>query len=467
MVELQEDLKVFDNDVYDILHIFENDVDLCNINLEISSTLNDCKKEHCIKINLNGEIILSKIVKLTGDVLVDKRNVKRVIKLLIYNAISQKYNCKKPWGSLTGVRPSKIVYDLLEEGFSLVDIPKIMEDNYSVGNDKANLICEVVKNQLSNKMNNNEIDLYINIPICPTRCSYCSFISSEYERCKKYIPEYVNCLIKEICAMKAFIKTKGLAIKNIYMGGGTPTTLSSELLNLILSQIDFSFNEFTVECGRPDTITQEKLQILKNHKVTRISINPQTLNDKTLQIIGRKHTSAEFYNAYEMAKSFNFIINTDLIAGLPNENFNEFKATLDKILAIAPDNVTVHTLAVKRASTLNQCKENITQCDITKMVEYAYNSLTNLDYKPYYLYRQKNMLGLYENVGYFKNNRICQFNIESMEEKASIIACGAGAISKRVFYNENRIERCANVKQIQDYIVRIDEMIERKFELFK
>ncbi len=467
MVNLQEDLKIFDNDVYDILHIFESDVDLNKINLDVSVEYDKDLKECFVKVFLNRDQELSKSIKLVNNKLIDKRNLKRVIKLLIYNVISQNYNCQKPWGSLTGVRPSKIVYDLLAEGYSLDDVSTIMEQDYEVGKDKANLICNVVRNQLSNKMALNEVDLYINIPICPTRCSYCSFISSEYERCKKFVPEYINCLIKEINAVKNLINKKHLTIKNIYMGGGTPTTLSANDLSLILKQIDFPYNEFTVECGRPDTITLGKLEVLKNNNVTRISINPQTLNDTTLKVIGRKHTSGDFYKTYEMANNFNFIINTDLIAGLPNENFEDFKRTMDKIIEIAPDNITIHTLAVKRASMLNQNKEKVKSCNIAKMVEYAYNQLIQLGYKPYYLYRQKNMLGLYENVGYFKGNKICQFNIESMEEKANIIACGAGAISKRIFLNESRIERCANVKQIQDYILRIDEMIERKYDLFK
>lgn len=467
MVNLQEDLKIFNNDIYDILHIFENDVDFNKIKLDVSVENNKDLKECFVRVSLNCSQKLSKSIKLVNDKLIDKRNLKRVIKLLIYKVISQNYNCQKPWGSLTGVRPSKIVYDLLDAGYNLDDIPTIMERDYEVSKDKANLICSVVRNQLSNEMAINEVDLYINIPICPTRCSYCSFISSEYERCKKFVPEYINCLIKEINAVKNLLKEKHLTIKNIYMGGGTPTTLSAGELSLILKQIDFPFNEFTVECGRPDTITLEKLEALKNNNVTRISINPQTLNDETLKVIGRKHTSDDFYKTYKIAKNFNFIINSDLIAGLINENFDDFKRTVDKILEIAPDNVTVHTLAVKRASMLNQNKDEIKSCDIAKMVEYAYNQLIQFGYKPYYLYRQKNMLGLYENVGYFKDNKICQFNIESMEEKASIIACGAGAISKRIFLGESRIERCANVKQIQDYILRIDEMIERKYDLFK
>ncbi|MGN1227286.1 MAG: coproporphyrinogen dehydrogenase HemZ [Christensenellales bacterium] len=462
MINIHKRVHVWcENEIYDVLHMFgkyfDEDLDL---------DINYRRNKYSLKfiVTVDGKEYFSSVKEDEDGKLVMK-NIKRTVKYLLYQGLSDKFGVKMPWGSLTGVRPSKLVYDFISEGVEIGQIPELMMSEFDVSESKANLICEVVKNQLSVSMEQNEVDLYINIPICPTRCSYCSFISSEYERCKKYIDDYIKCLVKEIDAVKELIKSKNFKVKNIYMGGGTPTTLTSEQLDTILSSINFEFNEFTVECGRPDTITRDKLQVLKNHNVTRISINPQTLKDETLKIIGRNHTSGDFYRAFNLAKKFDFIINTDLIAGLPGEKFLDFKTTVDNILKLEPDNITVHTLAIKNASVLKQDNAVLDDKQITDMLDYAYCNLKSYDYKPYYLYRQKNMLGLYENVGYYRNN-MCEFNVESMEEKANILAVGAGAISKRVFVENNRIERCANVKQIQDYILRIDEMIQRKIDLF-
>lgn len=462
MINLQPSLMAYENDVYDITHIFEK---YKNEDFDLSISEQKSQQKTEIIVELNGKKY-TKILPILDVALVNKRYEKRTIKFLIYTALSEFYGVSMPWGSLTGVRPSKIVYDLLKDNYDLPSIVPILQKEYGLSEQKSKLIANVVQNQLQVKTDKLQIDLYINIPICPTRCSYCSFISSVYDRCKKYINDYIMCLVKEINAVKKMVINKGLVIKNIYMGGGTPTSLSSDELDKILSMIDFPFEEFTVECGRPDTITKEKLDVLKKNGVTRISINPQTLNDKTLELIGRKHTSQEFFEKYNLARTYDFIVNCDLICGLPNETFKDFKRTLDTIISLSPHNITVHTLAVKRASVLIEDTTNVKDDYIAEMVEYANESLTKAGYNPYYLYRQKNMLGLYENVGYYKDDTICDFNVESMEEKVSIIACGAGAISKCVFESENRIERCANVKQIQDYIARIDEMIERKKQLF-
>lgn len=465
MIRIQKELLVFENDINDVLHIFSKYIKVEELELDIQANKIDRQQVETMVKSTNN--CLSKMIQLTSDDLVNKRLIKRSIKFLLYQLLSSICQVKMPWGSLTGVRPSKLVYDKIEEGCRIEDIPKCLVEDFGVSKEKADLICDVVKNQLRIKIGEKQIDLYINIPICPTRCVYCSFISSEYSRCKQYIDKYVECLVKELKEIVNYLIGKGYAFKNIYMGGGTPTTLNCQQLEKILKCIDFKFNEFTVECGRPDTISIEKLDLLKSYGVTRISINPQSLNDKTLEIIGRSHTSNDFLEKYQIAKKYPFQINTDIIAGLPKESFDDFKYTLDNLIKLSPNNITVHTLAVKNASILKQKISNLTEDEIQKMVEYSYKILTNNNYKPYYLYRQKNMLGLYENVGYFKDNAICEFNIESMEEMVSIVACGAGAISKRIFKEQNRIERTANVKQIQDYIARIDEMIERKSQLFK
>lgn len=311
------------------------------------------------------------------------------------------------------------------------------------------------------------IDIYINIPFCPTRCQYCSFISSEYSRVEKQIPRFVDSLIKEIREMKKLIFRRALVVRTIYIGGGTPTTLPAEDLSKILDELCYPVTEFTVECGRPDTITKEKLDVLKAHGVTRICINPQSFNDKTLKQIGRGHTTKDIISAYALALSYDFVINMDLIAGLPGEKFAHFKKTIDSTIELAPQNITIHTLALKNGAMLKtQNETNHFDADIEKMVDYGYKKMCENGYVPYYMYRQKSMINNLENIGYAQPNTICLFNIDTMEESCSVLACGAGAISKRIYNLENRIERAANVKNIDDYIKRIDEMIERKNNLF-
>ena len=259
---------------------------------------------------------------------------------------------------------------------------------------------------------------------------------------------------------------KHYIINSIYIGGGTPTSLSAEQLDMLLSYINYNVKEFTVECGRPDTITEEKLQVLKKHNVTRISINPQTFCNKTLKDIGRNHTSKDILEAYKIALKYNFVINMDLIAGLGNETLTTFKKSINKAIEYSPDNITVHTLSIKRGSDLKTNGGDISKIsEVEKMIAYSHEILSNNGYKPYYLYKQKNMLGNLENIGYYREN-MCVFNVDSMEEFATIIACGANAISKRYYYLDNKIERFANLKNINEYINRIDEMIEKKQQLF-
>ena len=283
------------------------------------------------------------------------------------------------------------------------------------------------------------------------------------------VTPYVDALLKEIDYAKSLIKNKCYVVKNVYIGGGTPTAIPTNELERILQNLSFiGLHEFTVEAGRPDTITKEKLDLLKKYNVTRISVNPQTFNDKVLEKIGRAHTANETIEAYNLAKTYGFDINMDLIAGLPTETLKSFKESVDKAIELGPQNITIHTLCLKRASEFAEQNKNIFKTTLVeKMVDYAHNNLTKNGYKPYYIYRQKNQISNLQNVGYFKDNTICRFNVESMEETTSILACGANAISKRVFVNENRLEREANVKDLPNYINRIDEMIERKKDLFE
>lgn len=398
-----------------------------------------------------------------------ERYLKRYAKLAVFKILS-KLNPTKilPWGSLTGIRPTKLYYELIKEcNGDYMKAMNILTDDFKVTYPKAQLVKEIMKNQRGIIKNDNLVDFYVNIPFCPSKCYYCSFISSPIDKCRDLVEPYLNALIKEIEHAKLLCERKNFIIKSVYIGGGTPTILEPEQLERLLSAINYNVNEFTVECGRPDTITKEKLDVLKKYGVTRISINPQTFCNKTLKSIGRNHTSQDILNAYKIAVGYDFNINMDLIAGLGTETLTTFKRSITKALEFAPDNITIHTLSIKRGSDLKTNggeTSRVEEC--VKMVDYSYDTLIKAGYKPYYLYKQKNMLGNLENIGYFKS-KPCIFNIDSMEEFASIVACGANAISKKYTSINNKIERFANLKNVQEYILRIDEMIEKKNELFE
>ncbi len=392
---------------------------------------------------------------------------KRYAKVALYDFLSKKENKTLPWGSLTGIRPTKLARDLIESGEAKdYTITEFLMNEYRVSEQKAKLIPRILKNQRCIIKNDNLVDFYVNIPICPTRCNYCSFISSEISRVQDKVEQYIDCLIKEINAVKELVRKKAYIVRTVYIGGGTPTVLSPAQLARLLKEISFPVNEFTVECGRPDTITREKLEVLKQRGVSRISINPQTFCEATLKRIGRKHKISDVLSAYELALEYGFNVNMDLIAGLPGERPATFKKSIDTILELSPDNITLHTLSVKNGSLLKDEKEDLSAKYLPKMLDEAENRLISAGYKPYYLYRQKHQLGGLENVGFFRDDALCIFNVDSMEETSSVIAVGAGAISKRVFNMDNRIEREANNKFIEDYIKNIDEMIERKKKLF-
>lgn len=409
------------------------------------------------------------IVERTIPLIEIKKLTKRFTKLCLYSALA-KFNKKDlPWGSLTGVRPTKLAYDLLKHDVKPALLSSTLTNTFFLSPQKAELVSEILENQKLNIKNDKFVNLYINIPFCTSRCSYCSFLAGEISKCNRFVEPYIDALIKEIRAVKQLILDKAYLVKTIYMGGGTPTSLTAEQLDRILNEISFPMvSEFTVEAGRPDTITKEKLDVLKKHNVTRISINPQTFNDNVLKKIGRNHTSSDIIECYKLAMPYNFQINMDFIAGLTGEGLNSFKNSIDIACELMPHNITVHTLAIKNGSRLKESeKETINyEANVTKMVDYAYNKLKSMGYKPYYMYRQKHMLSNLENVGYHRDNTQCIFNIDSMEEIANIVACGAGAISKRIFPYENRLERQPNVKDIKGYIERVDEMIEKKNNFF-
>lgn len=393
---------------------------------------------------------------------------KRMVKNQLYKILSENLNKTLPWGSLTGVRPTKLARDLIDYG-EMKDylVAEILERDYYVSHKKAELVASILRNQKCIIRNDNLVDLYINIPICPTKCVYCSFISSELSRVKDKVDIYIDAVIKEINAVKNIIKRKAYVVRSIYIGGGTPSVLTARQLDRLLNEVNFLPSEFTVECGRADTITDEKLDILKNHGVTRISINPQTFCEATLKRIGRKQKNKDILSAYQKALARDFVVNMDFIAGLPGEKLGIFKRTINTVLELYPNNITVHTLSLKKGSTLFDNNGSVQDRDVEKMIDYAEDTLAKNGYKPYYLYRQKHQLSGLENVGYFRDGDVCIFNIDSMEETNTIIGVGANAISKRVYNIEHTIKRQPNVKFIEDYVDRIDEIIEKKEEFFK
>ena len=390
-----------------------------------------------------------------------KRYVKRYAKLSMYKALSVYFNKSLPWGALTGIRPTKLAYSRIN---SKENFNNYFQDVFKVSREKTELTERVIKSQEGiYSIDDDNTDFFIFIPFCPSRCKYCSFISSDVKSAEKYIDLYVDTLIKEINHSKKYIKK----LRSIYIGGGTPVALKDEQLERILCAVD-DINtgvEFTVEAGRPDRITKSNLEMLKKHRVTRICINPQTFCDETLLKLRRNHTAQDVFEKYEMAKGM-FDINMDLIAGLEGENFDIFKSSLDKTINLGPENITVHTLCVKRGSSLAESQKRISSDEVEKMVDYSYSKLLENGYNPYYLYRQKYMAGNLENVGYSKENKACIYNVDIMEEIAQNVSCGANAVSKRVFNGGERIERYASPKDVKTYIEKIDIILSGKDKLF-
>ncbi|MDO4301724.1 MAG: coproporphyrinogen dehydrogenase HemZ [Clostridia bacterium] len=396
------------------------------------------------------------------------REIKRVIGLSIAKAVNSVLNIPLPWGILTGVRPAKLVSEAWLEGQTTNDIRATFKDKYLVSDEKLNLMIKVAEEEKKIVEGGlGKAGLYIGIPFCPTRCLYCSFTSYPLKQYSNRVDAYLEALIKEMDFCKEYFFDK--EIESLYIGGGTPASLNEKQLDKLLTNVEKCFKipvEFTVEAGRPDTITEEKLKILKEHNVSRISINPQTLNDETLRLIGREHSVDMFLNAFEMArKAGHKHINTDIILGLPGEGEKEVTNTMEGLMKLNPESITVHTLAVKRASRLKETLENYNMTDALQMdrlINISREYTEKMGMSPYYMYRQKNMVGNFENVGYCKAFCQCIYNVAIMEEKQSIIALGAGGSTKIVDNKLNKIERVFNVKSVDDYITRIDEMIDRK-----
>lgn len=455
----------FSNDLLDIVKAFSPNVIIDDFGGELKFSY-DLKDDNILETNINCPQLCGNSYKkrykleLNLSEIKKKSEIKRFCKISLYSFLSESLKVKLPYGSLTGIRPTKLFTDLQDNG---VDAFQYFFNTLMVSKEKTEFISEIVDNQKSVlSRDKREVDIFVNIPFCLTRCSYCSFISAEYSKIKKFIPDYVDLLLREIQSAKDIVKDNNLKVRAVYVGGGTPTSLEDEYFERVISVLDFDCKEFTVEAGRPDTITKNKLDIMKKYNVSRISINPQTFNQKTLDKIGRAHTVQEIFEVYELAKNYPFDINMDLIAMLPNESFEDFKYSVDTAISLKPENITVHTLALKRGSKLTEEGYDNKALELpTKMVDYSYKALKAEGYSPYYMYKQKYMSGNLENTGYCRKDKQCIYNIDIMEETNTIIACGAGGISK-VICGNNVLERHANPKGLDVYLSRNDEIITSK-----
>ena len=388
---------------------------------------------------------------------------KRYAKLGLYNLLSEFYNKKLPWGSLTGIRPTRLAYANLERTGEFEDFFREL----GVSEENIDLTARVLKGQRGvYERREGNCDLFVSLPFCPTKCVYCSFITAPIAKTRQYMPEYLSALRRELEAAKPLIKN----LRSVYIGGGTPFALEADELEEVLKAVaPLRENgcEYTVEAGRPDTFTEDKLALCKKYGVTRLCVNAQSFSNRTLEAIGRKHTAEEVIKAFDMARPYGFDLNCDLIAGLTGESVEEFKNSVDTAISLSPENITVHTLCLKKGARLKEETEKLLEGDMSEMIAYSRERLTLAGYEPYYLYRQKYMAGAHENVGWAKPNKACVYNVDVMEESADNLAVGANAITKKVFLKEGRIERCGSPKDIPTYLAKVDKLIEEKNELFK
>ena len=399
-----------------------------------------------------------------ADAMEAKRLEKRYLKIALYGVLVFLTGRELPYGCLTGIRPTKLYAELGEGAHD------VFLQDFSVRPEKLALIERIVREQegLRNPDPERVADLFVFIPFCPTRCAYCSFVSMPVDRQRKLLRPYTDDLTEEIGWLKKRAKKLGYSIRAVYVGGGTPTALPLDMLDEVLAACRVrGAKEFTVEAGRPDTITEEALALLKSRGVTRVSVNPQTFNDETLKRIGRRHTAADVERAYALARD-RFDINMDLIAMLPGESAEDFFRTVDRAAELSPANVTVHTLYLKKGSELRTGGYKSTEnSEAERMVDYALTKLSASGYEPYYMYRQKYTSGNLENVGYTKPGKACLYNMDVMEEDTTVFAAGAAAISKKVTPAINLIERNANYKEPLEYVKHFDTVMQRQKDFWK
>ncbi len=407
----------------------------------------------------------------------DEKAAKSLVKKSVYRLLSLVFGREFPWGILTGIRPVKIVHELLDKGLTKEEIPGRLVGEYLMEEDRAQLSVEIacIERPFIYPYNDKTVSIYIGIPFCPSRCHYCSFTSNSITACNFYVDPYLQSLMKEMREVSKYLWGKGYTIQTIYIGGGTPTSLTGQQLQMLMHCIKECFGEqaveFTCEAGRPDSINEEKLWILLKNGISRISINPQTMNDDTLLRIGRAHNAAQIEESFYLARSMGFDnINMDIILGLPGETMEHLTRTLKAIKKLDPESITVHTMTVKRASVFNEEFEDmplIGDDSASQMMNYAKSFLRDLGMHPYYLYRQKHMLQNLENIGFSKNGFECIYNMQIIEEKQTNAAFGADAVTKIVINRENKIERQRNIKDLRLYIRNIDAMIEKKLDILE
>ncbi len=397
----------------------------------------------------------------------EKSLEKRYAKLSLYRLLSEYYGKRLPWGSLTGIRPTRLAYRERERTGDF----RPMFSKLGVSEENTELVARVLAAQ-EGILGGEGIDLYVSIPFCPSKCVYCSFITAPIEKTRAYLPAYLDALERELEASRFAMGN----IRSVYVGGGTPFVLDPPDLERVLrAAAPFARGaEFTVEAGRPDVFSREKLDLCKAYGVTRICVNAQSFSDRTLQAIGRRHTAADVYEAFEMTRDYPFDVNCDLIAGLTGETLEEFCGSVDAAVALSPENVTVHTLCLKRGARLKEERLEkggaVRPLDggvLADMIAYSRRTLTAAGYEPYYLYRQKYMAGAHENVGWSKRGHACVYNIDVMEETCDNLAVGANAVTKRVFLGEGRIERYGSPKDIPTYIQKLDVIVGEKNKLFR
>lgn len=400
-----------------------------------------------------------------------KSLIKRYAKLGLYRLLSEGFRKKLPWGSLTGIRPTRLAYQHLEKSEVIREAggePTSLEEFFTMlGVSEANidLVRRVLEGQKGiYERREGNCDLFISLPFCPSKCTYCSFITAPIARTKQFVPAYLEALTRELDTMPAIER-----LRSVYIGGGTPFVLEPAELETVLKAVQrvrTNGCEFTVEAGRPDVFTREKLDLCKAYGVTRICINAQSFSDRTLEAIGRKHTAEDVLKAFEMTAPYGFDINCDLIAGLTGESVEEFCRSVDTAAALGPANITVHTLCLKKGARLKEETETLSEGGMSEMIAYSREKLTAAGYEPYYLYRQKYMAGAHENVGWTKPGKACVYNVDVMEETADNLAVGSNAISKKIFLKEGRIERLGSPKDIPTYLEKVSKLIEERAKLF-
>lgn len=482
MIDLLVTGHKYEHDLYELIRTF-----FPNEEVKVINSIDEYENHnYLIKSNLDiGDHISKTTIYKNKEVLSDyrvdiysiiikdytKAQIEKIsIKKSMYYALSNLSQKHVPWGILTGIRPTKIAHNLIDYGLAKDGVLNILIDDYKLRSEKAKLLLEIVEIQRDYlyPLDKDKFSLYISIPFCPTICSYCSFSSLPFNKYEYIVESYVNNLIYELESISKFMKKDKL--NTVYIGGGTPTAISTVFLNRVIEAVHKNFGsnivEFTVEAGRPDTINREMLLMLKKNGIDRISINPQTMVDETLKLVGRNHSSSDIIKSYYLAKEIGFDnVNMDLILGLPGEGDKELKQTLKQLSKLDPENLTIHSLSLKRGSDYNGDKgaiRHISSFNMSNMAATIDEYVNRMKLYPYYLYRQKQITGNLENIGYSKKGKECIYNISMMEEKETIIGLGMGAVSKIYYPDENKIKRIPNFKGIHDYINRIDELIKKK-----